>query len=119
MNLDDMRLRHLALEKAEELYRSADQIAMPEQTAKEMEAGRAALMRDLRGSIIDVGYTELVRRFTKRAVPSEPKFHFDATSNEWVAEIGICTADKKTLVWSEQMLKFPSDELFAQIALVT
>lgn len=115
--LSDRRLRYLAYMASEKIHRDIDTSLSPT-VRKEREAGRARLYGMLRGSIVDVGVAELQRRFGKRSVPNAD-VRFVEESNEWQIDVVVHTQDNRIRQFSEPMMNFPSDELFAQIALVT
>lgn len=90
---------------------------LPEKTQREQEAGRARIMQNLRASVVDVGLEELQRRFGKRSVPTGG-LRFVSESNRWMVDVVVHTAAKRVMQFEDELLKFPSDHMIAQVALV-
>lgn len=105
------------LARAEAAARAVDH-DLPAKTRQEQEAGRNALLSALRSSIVDVGVTELQKRFGRKTLPGPGGLAFNETKGEWIASIYVNTAAKTYMGFEEPLLDFPSDHMIAQIALV-
>ncbi|MCK1741378.1 hypothetical protein IVA80_11000 [Bradyrhizobium sp. 139] len=113
--VEELRLRVMTLEAA---MKVEDDPSLPLKTRWEREAGRKSLVDQLRGSVAEAGRHELCRRFGAghfgpvRTIFSEP-------ASKWIVQIEVNCADGKKRIWEDEVLRFPSDELIAEVALVT
>jgi hypothetical protein len=99
---------HKALQRMDE----EDKTLSPK-TVAERKAGRRNLVNKLRGSIIDVGYDELKRRFGKAAL-----FQCDGAADSDTVTVTVRAGNNKPMTFTDHIMEFPSEMLIAQVTLL-
>lgn len=94
--------------------------SLPMKTQDEQAAGRHRITTGLRQSIVQIGVDELRRRFGHAAIIKGDVYELPPTARtrRYMAQVQVRGSEGGAVTFQDDLMKFPSDETIAQIALV-